>query len=693
MSIRPRAIAFPRTAVLLLLAMLAHGASPAAEPTAVANPSLDRLEAGTRAAEGVRDVKRLQHAFGHFLTEGLWSDLADLFAEDATGDLAGTHVTGKAALKRHFMGIAGRSAEGLDAGQLNVHLQLQPIVTLSDDARSARATWHEVAMLGTFGKEAAWQGGVYENEYALRDGAWKITRVRFFPQYAGAFDDFGHRAPARWNIPYHFEAKHVGVTVPAAAFEPREAGRRSADDGARSATLSRRIARLEDETAVRNLQHAYGYYLDRKLYDDVADLFSARGTFEVAQAGVYVGPRRIRQALEALYGAGPIQYGELFDHLQLQTLVTVDASGTRAAARTSQLAMLGRNGEYARWGEGTYENEFVKEGGVWKIAAMRFYPRLVTDYDRGWARDAQPAPTPLANLAPDRKPTQRFASYPAAQTVGFHFVHPVTGRPLRLPSYAATRATIVRSAAAEGRRVATASSVDDPAALARRLDAAIAIDATENLMSSYGYYIDESAWDEMADTYAQQGSKEITGAGVYVGPDRIRKILKTRGPLGGRTPTFFTIHQLTQPVIHVAPDGRSTKVRTRLFQAGGNADGSSGSWIGGIYENTAIFENGEWKFGVQDLHHIFNASYRNGWARVGKARGKPLAGRAPGPRDETGGGITQGLGGARGGSSLAAEMPPDRPIRARQYSFPEISEPAFHYANPVSGRPPPELLP
>jgi hypothetical protein len=38
-------------------------------------------------------------------------------------------------------------------------------------------------------------------------------------------------------------------------------------------------------------------------------------------------------------------------------------------------------------------------------------------------------------------------------------------------------------------------------------------------------------------------------------------------------------------------------------------------------------------------------------------------------------------------------MPPDRPIRARQYSFPEVSEPAFHYLNPVSGRAPPELLP
>src|SRR5262249_54822505 len=141
------------------------------------------------------------------------------------------------------------------------------------------------------------------------------------------------------------------------------------------------------------------------------------------------------------------------------------------------------------------------------------------------------------------------------------------------------------------------------------------------------------------------------------------------GPKGGRSPNFFTIHQVTQPVIHISEDGRSAEARLRLFQSGGNADGSSGSWITGIYENTAVFEDGEWKFGVQDLTHILNASYRNGWARVGPQfraeaarRAAPTAqaagpeatpasaqapARGPAGRGAVGGGITQGLGGAR----------------------------------------------
>jgi hypothetical protein len=72
---------------------------------------------------------------------------------------------------------------------------------------------------------------------------------------------------------------------------------------------------------------------------------------------------------------------------------------------------------------------------------------------------------------------------------------------------------------------------------------------------------------------------------------------------------------------------------------------------------------------------------------------RALAGAGKTGREAVGGGITQGLGGARGGTNIATEMPPDKPIRVRQYAFPEIVEPPFHYRNPVSGRMPPELLP
>ncbi len=642
------------------------------------------LEATIQAEEAIRAAKRLQNAYAHYLSEGLWNDVADLFTEDAVGVFApGTEpVTGKGALRAHFMNAAGRDALGLAEGQLHTYLNYQPIINLSEDGSTVKGTWHELALLGKYESSAEWRGGVYENQYVLNDGVWKISRIEFYPQYSGAYDDYGHKAPAAWNIPYHFEAAHVGLTLPESAIDALAANATAANDTAL------RVQRLADETAVQNLQHSFAYYLDRKMYDDVADLFTDNAATEIGPSGVYVGKKHVLRILETLYGGVKLENGELFDHINLGTIVTLSPDGLAAQTRTNQLSQLGRNGIYAHWELGTYENSYVKEAGVWKISALRYFPRMATDYDLGWAADAQPA---MSTTTWDRVPTHNYQGYPITNGVGFHYPHPVTGNAVQYPDY-----YVAPIATADATPLAQTPN-NDTTQLDAQLDAAIAVDAVENLMSSYGYYIDESAWDNMAATFASVGSKEITGVGVYVGPERIREILNRRGPRTGRSPTFFTIHQLVQPVIHVSEDGTYANARMRLFQSGGNADGSSGSWIGGIYENTAFKENGEWKFGRQDLHHLFNASYRNGWARVGPSAAETATDASPasGPEGRAfrGGGITQGLGGAAAPNQFAADYPPDSTIRAKQYAFPEITVTAFHYKNPVSGREPPELLP
>jgi len=147
---------------------------------------IDRLDTGVRAAEAVRAVKRLQNSYSHYLDSGLWADLGDLFTENVTGQFGAGAVTGRANLQKHLMTEAGRTEPGLADGQLNTHLVLQPIVTLGPDGRTAKGTWHEVALLGMFGASASWRGGIYENEYVLENGVWKISRVQFFEQYRGA---------------------------------------------------------------------------------------------------------------------------------------------------------------------------------------------------------------------------------------------------------------------------------------------------------------------------------------------------------------------------------------------------------------------------------------------------------------------------------------------------------------------------
>lgn len=604
---------------------------------------LEKLEAGVERAEAIRAIKRLQAAYHGYLDNGLWNEIGDLLSANAAANFAGTRVAGKAAIAQHLMKEAGRTEQGLAHGQLNTHLLMQPIVNLGPDGKTAQGTWHELAMLGRDAGQptatAFWAGAIYENTYVLENGVWKIATIGRHEQYRGAYSEPGQKAPPTWDIPYHFEAAHVGLTIPASAWAAPASAK------ADWAAIAARLNRMEDETAVQNLQHMYGYYLDRKHFDDIADLFVKGGTWN--------GKTNVKETLVSLYGAPQMRYGELFDHIMLGTVATVAPDGKTAMARTTELAQVGLINEYARWELGTYENKFVKDGGVWKLQAVNYYKRLVSNYDKGWAKEG------LGEFA-----------FPA-----FHFPNPVTGKAPRYPKGVIQSATV----AVATPKASTVNSSDAAIASAERsLARSIGVDATENLNSAYGYYLDESAWDSVADMMANKGVFDLSSVGIYIGRERARKALKLRYPNSGRGPNFFTIHQLVQPVTHISEDGRVAKSRTRLFQGGGSANGSSASWIGGTYENRAVFEEGEWKFYEKDLQHSFSATQKDGWAKIAA---RPARATNPAPNNAK---AKQ--------PSVAQQFPPDLPERTEQYAFPEVAEPSYHYLNPVSGRKPPIYL-
>ena len=402
------------------------------------------------------------------------------------------------------------------------------------------------------------------------------------------------------TIPFHYDVARAGApTPPLAAADERPGGLEP--DGAalraRAADLERRVARLGDESAVTNLQHAYGYYADRKLWDDVADLFAADATLELGLQGVYVGRASIRRGLEQ-FGAQGLRAGELNDHLQLQTIVTVAADGRSATARGVDLAQWGAeaDGEYrAEWREAIFDNDLVKENGVWKIAAMHLYPRIATSYAQGWAKDARPAPEPSTAFPPDRPPSVVHGVYPQFYVPPFRFPNPATGKapqysdaaaeadgtPLQRQERAAPRGGLLRG----GRALAALQT--RIAAAEFGLAVAKAYDGAENVANAYSYYLDEFRWDDAADLFAVDGWKELPYVGIYQGRERIRASFKMRYPSGGRPAGFFAIHQTTQPVIHVSADGTSAQVRMRVLQPRGRI-GAEGSWIAGVYENVAV---------------------------------------------------------------------------------------------------------
>lgn len=198
---------------------------------------------------------------------------------------------------------------------------------------------------------------------------------------------------------------------------------------ARLASYRERVERLEDEDAIENLQAYYGYYFDKGLWSDAADLFTDDGTFEYGQRGVYVGKEHIRRAM-LLFGPEGLSPGYLNNHMLLQSIITVAPDGKTATARWQGMVMLSEPGANGVWGVGQYENAYVKERGVWKIGKLHFYVQAMADYDLGFSRGALRMEGQSALFPPDRPPSEVYRAFPSGYTPPFSFVHPVTGEPL-----------------------------------------------------------------------------------------------------------------------------------------------------------------------------------------------------------------------------------------------------------------------
>jgi hypothetical protein len=191
------------------------------------------------------------------------------------------------------------------------------------------------------------------------------------------------------------------------------------------AQLARQIQNSQDVFAINNLQDAYGYYVDKTRWDEVAGLFTDDGSVEIGLRGVYKGKEHVRAYMRHL---GDLKYGSLFNHSQLQPIVTVAPDGLTAQGRWRAFIQVGQLNTRAQWGEAIYENDYVKENGVWKIKKLHAYFTYYVSYYKGWDQGGDPPPGPLADLPPDEPTTQTYKLYPDVYVPPYHYKNPVTGK-------------------------------------------------------------------------------------------------------------------------------------------------------------------------------------------------------------------------------------------------------------------------
>jgi hypothetical protein len=539
-----------------------------------------------------------------------------------------------------------------------------PLVNLSVDGQTAQGRWRALAFRGD-GKGKAWmEGGLYQNDYVLENGRWKIATLHYYPQYEGSYatgwSNVGQKdLPI---VPYHFTVDETGIPIP----KPQGAPPAS---GTTAQALSDRVAALNDEDDVRNLQNAYGYYVDMRMWDDVVDLFTDDGVIEIG-GKAYKGKAGVRQAME-LMGPQGLSHGIINDHLPFDTLVRVMPGGLEAFARGTELAMVGdADAGTARWEVNVFRNRFVREGALWKIREMRITPVMVADYTPGWGSGGT-----LGAVRP-----------PMPALLG---PNPATGQTVAASDWSIAASQPITGPVSEGLRPATTDISD----IRRRLLRSEAWDGAENVSSAYGHCLDDFQWPCMSGIFAEKGNKQSPFAGYYFGRDRIAGAATA---MYGKTPDPSTvmrqrlaIHCRIAPVINVSHDGRSALLRTYLFHPNTakydpKAAGASraATLQSGMYPNDqVVLENGIWRLWTVtiDEPYMMMPSWQGGWSAAkppppgGGMRASPLLQRYPpdllltdlGRREE----------GFAGGTGTKIDWPGILPMW-------------FHYRNPVSGREP-----
>ena len=192
--------------------------------------------------------------------------------------------------------------------------------------------------------------------------------------------------------------------------------------------MERSVGLLEDQHQIENLQRIYGYYIDKNMWSQAADLFANDAQLEVEGRGAYLGKSHVLSYLRAIGPEGP-QDGRLFDNMQLQPIVHVSADGTTAKARWHLFAQLAESQKYDEWGAGVYENDYIKEAGIWKISRLHLYPSMYAPYAQGWGRLNSAHSQFEPGLTPDIPPSIKAAATPLAP-----FDYPNPGTRLAAPS-------------------------------------------------------------------------------------------------------------------------------------------------------------------------------------------------------------------------------------------------------------------
>jgi len=199
-------------------------------------------------------------------------------------------------------------------------------------------------------------------------------------------------------------------------------------------TLTKQLSTLQDIEEIKTLQRAYGYYLEHWMFQEIIDCFadSPDAAFDSFPGSTYLG----KEGVIRYFGHFKEPHPEFLHQLmQVQPVIDVAPDGKTAKGRWygyGPLAIPSGKGVRESIHSGTYENEYVKEDGKWKILKLRWKINYTTTPGEGFVKPERAAaaePISFSNMPkPDTPRKDLDARYPSGYIYPFHYKHPVTGK-------------------------------------------------------------------------------------------------------------------------------------------------------------------------------------------------------------------------------------------------------------------------
>jgi hypothetical protein len=203
---------------------------------------------------------------------------------------------------------------------------------------------------------------------------------------------------------------------------------------ARIKTLENQLRTVQDIQEIEKLQRAYGYYLEHWMASEIIDLFSDGPDVALEwPEGKYLGKEGVKRYFEGNERKDPEFLHQL---IQLSPIITVDPDGKTAKGRWycwGAITFPRGGGVSGSFQSGLYENEYVKEGGKWKLKRIRWQFIYSVKPGEGLVKPEReaaidPNAKRIGGTTPDI-PDMRFEyRYPSGYIFPFHYKHPVTGK-------------------------------------------------------------------------------------------------------------------------------------------------------------------------------------------------------------------------------------------------------------------------